>query len=232
MSKSYRKALATLATMLALGGAEAAQAQTQGRFEKRVDSPFTRSLYWFRYVAGADIRETCAQQTGTVLRIVYNAQFREQVRAYDIRIAPDGQGLMKVRVWVNQGNVFEVTTDDPLAPWKPGKDTVPLNPSQSADLMARLDQSAGFGPPPKGRELISNDYWWTIASCRNGKWGFQAYDYPTDKFAKVKFSEFLFGLDAHPTKPAPPKDLPPAIFRGDSTQRWQLAVGADGLRDY
>ena len=55
--------------------------------------------------------------------------------------------------------------------------------------MGLLEASAAFGPPRDGLRLPDNDFWWTVASCRDGVWGFQAYHYPTDGFANVKFAE-------------------------------------------
>ena len=70
-----------------------------------------------------------------------------------------------------------------------------MTPRETRDLMGLLQASAAFGPPRDGLRLPDNDFWWTVASCRNGVWGFQAYHYPTDQFANVKFAEKLFALD-------------------------------------
>ena len=91
-----------------------------------------------------------------------------------------------------------------------------------------------------GLRLPDNDFWWTVASCRNGAWGFQAYHYPTDRFANVKFAEKLFALDNVGIAINPPRNLEPAELRrdpmglrpgrGPTADRWMLVVGKDGLR--
>jgi hypothetical protein len=70
-----------------------------------------------------------------------------------------------------------------------------LDAAQTGELMGLFQASAAFGSPRDGLRLPDNDFWWTVASCRNGVWGFQAYHHPTDRFANVRFAEKLFGLD-------------------------------------
>ena len=104
--------------------------------------------------------------------------------------------------------------------------------------MALFQASAAFGPPRDGLRLPDIDFWWTVASCRDGVWGFQAYHYPTDGFANVKFAQKLFSFDTVPVPVNPPRKLVPAELRRDpnapvnrmKANRWTLVVGKDGLR--
>lgn len=224
-----------LALAATIGIAAPLVAQAQTRLEPKVDNPLTRSFYWFRYVAGADIRERCASGGLNHIRLVYNAIWNEHVRAYDIALQGGGGAAMVVRVLVNIGDVSSIEVRDwngLLDPWRGKRAETRLSPADVSRLVSALQQSGGFGPPTAGLELYSNDYWWTVASCRNGTWGFAAYHYPTDKFARVRFAEPLFAADTSRVPAAQAKDLPPAIFRGDRTRHWRLAVGRDGLRDY
>lgn len=228
-----RRIRAGLAVAVAMAAIPAAVAQT--RLEPKVDNPLTRSFYWFRYVAGTDIRERCAAGGLNHIRLVYNAQWNEQVRAYDVALQGDGSATLVARVLVNIGDVSSIEVRDwggLLDPWRGKRAEVRLAPADVARLTAALEASGGFGPPRAGLELYSNDYWWTVASCRNGRWGFAAYHYPTDKFARVRFADILFADDKTGVPVSMPKDLPPAIFRGDRTRHWRLAVGREGLRDY
>lgn len=207
----------------------------QTRLEPKVDSPLTRSFYWFRYVAGTDIRERCVTGGLNHIRLVYNAIWDQQVRAYDMALQGANGATLVTRVLADIGNLSYVEVRDwngLLDPWRGKRAETRLAASDVSRLTALLEESGGFGPPPAGLELPSNDYWWTVASCRNGRWGFSAYHYPTDKFARVRFAEALFAADKTGVAALPPKDLPPSIFRGDRTRQWRLAVGRDGLRDY
>ena len=107
--------------------------------------------------------------------------------------------------------------------------------------MGLFQASAAFGPPRDGLRLPDNDFWWTVASCRNGVWGFQAYHYPTDGFANVKFAEKLFALDnvadggqsRRASWSRPNCAAIRTCVRATSAKaadRWMLVVGKDGLR--
>jgi hypothetical protein len=104
--------------------------------------------------------------------------------------------------------------------------------------MALFQASAAFGPPRDGQRLPDVDFWWTVASCRDGAWGFQAYHYPTDGFTNVKFAQKLFSFDTVPVPVNPPRKLVPAELRRDpnapvnhmNANQWTLTVGKDGLR--
>lgn len=207
----------------------------QTRFEPKIDNPLTRSFYWFRYVGGTDIREACAKGGLNHIRLVYNAIWNTQVRTYDVALQGGNGASLVTRVLVDIGDVSSVEVSDInglLNPWRGKRAEARLSAAEVAQLAAALEQSGGFGPPPAGLELPSNDYWWTVASCRDGKWGFAAYHHPTDKFARVRFADLLFAADKTGVPVAQAKDLPPSIFRGDRTRQWRLAVGRDGLRDY
>ncbi len=94
-----------------------------------------------------------------------------------------------------QGNVTTGITNmliskprDVFAPWSMKRR--PADPERRRDPGTRWGcskASRAFGPPRDGLRLPDIDFWWTVASCRNGVWGFQAYHYPTDGFANVKF---------------------------------------------
>ena len=149
---------------------------------------------------------------------------------------------MNIGVLADQGNVANITIGkaaDALGPWTMKRGERLLNVDEPRDLIGLLEASAAFGPPRDGLKLPDNDFWWTIASCRNGVWGFQAYHYPTDGFANVKFAERLFAWDTVPVPVNRPRKLEPSELRRDfnapmyhagNANRWMLVVGKDGLR--
>jgi hypothetical protein len=228
-------ALAIGALVAVVLAVPAMPAAAQTRYEGMTDPPILRSLYWFRYVAGRDIRDLCVPGSPLRLRVVYNALFNDQVRTYDIERRPDGTARIMARAYVDIGNVSQIGVSrlgDLMAPWEPKRSERVLAPAELARLMHALQDSAAFGPPPRGLELPSNDFWWTVASCRDGRWGFQAYHHPTDGFARIRFADVLYAFDGTGVRPSAPRRLEPAEFRGERTRNWRLAVGADGLRDY
>jgi len=233
------KWMVTVTVGLALLGPTAASAQ---RPDRNVEQPIARSYNWFAYVGANDIRSACQPGGRNRVRLIYNALYEEQVRTYEIFLQPDGTAGMAIGVLADQGNVANLTIGsaaDVLGPWTMKRGERILSADETRDLMGLLEASAAFGPPRDGLRLPDNDFWWTVASCRNGVWGFQAYHYPTDGFANVKFAERLFAWDNVPVPVNRPRKLEPSNLRRDpnapmyhsgSANRWMLVVGKDGLR--
>jgi hypothetical protein len=231
--------LAALVTVLVVALAPEAWAQ---RNTRNVDPPIARSVGWFGYVGGDDIRAACQPGTRSHVRLIYNALWEEQVRAYDLFPQPDGSAGLEIGVLADQGNVATLSISsgaDITNPWSMKKGQHLLSPVEGRDLMALLQASSAFGPPREGLRLPDNDFWWTVSSCRDGVWGFQAYHYPTDGFANVRYADRLWSFDNVRVPINKPRALEPAEFRRDfdrhSVQRgrgdrWMLVVGKDGLR--
>jgi hypothetical protein len=232
------KVLFATVAALAVMAAPAAWGQ---RPDRNVDKPIVRSFHWFDYVAANDIREACRPGGRSRLRLVYNALWEEQVRTYEIFLQPDGTAGMTIGVLADQGIVTNLLISEPkdvFSPWSMRRGERLLNVAETRELLGLLEASRAFGPPPDGLRLPDNDFWWTVASCRNGVWGYQAYHYPTDGFADVKFAARLFAWDNVPVPINPPRKLEPAELRRDwnaplhrgRADRWMLVVGKDGLR--
>ena len=224
-----------------LGLALVASTAAAQRADRKVEQPIVRSFNWFSYVAADDIRAGCGRDGRNRLRLVYNAIYNEQVRVYEIFLQPDGTAGMTVDVLADQGDVSNLSIADPsdvTNPWRMKRGQRVLAPGETRDLVALLQQSAAFGPPRAGLRLPDVDFWWTVASCLNGTWGFQAYHYPTDSFANVKFAAKLFSWDPVPVVVNPPRKLVPAELRKDwnappnhmRANKWTLTVGKDGLQ--
>lgn len=211
------------------------------RPDRNVDPPIVRSFHWFSYVGGDDIRQACGKDGRSRLRLVYNAIYDEQVRTYEVFLQPDGTAGLSIGVLADQGNLTNLSVAEPgdvLNPWRMRRGERILSAEETRDLLGLLQASAAFGPPRDGLRLPDVDFWWTVASCRNGVWGFQAYHYPTDGFANVKFAARLFSWDSVRVPVNPPRKLVPAELRRDpnapvnhmKANQWTLTVGKDGLR--
>jgi hypothetical protein len=230
---------AALGLIFAVCGPVSAQ-----RPDRTVEQPVVRSLNWFSYVASEDIRSECHPGGRNRMRLVYNALWEEQVRTYEMFLQPDGTAGLNMGVLVGQGLATDVSSiaigqlSDVTNPWRMRRGQRLLTAAETGELMGLFQASAAFGPPRDGLRLPDNDFWWTVASCRNGVWGFQAYHYPTDRFANVRFAEKLFGLDNVAVAVNRPRNLEPAELRRDPNMRpgreradrWMLVVGKDGLR--
>jgi hypothetical protein len=235
--------LALAAATMVAAAVTAAPAWAQ-RPTSSVDQPIVRSVNWFSYVASDDIRAACQPDGRNRLRLVYNAIWEEQVRTYEIFLQPDGTAGLTVGVLAGQGVATDVSSlffreaSDVTNPWRMKRSERLLNTAETSELIGLLQASVAFGPPRDGLRLSDNDFWWTVASCRKGVWGFQAYHHPTDGFANVKFADRLFTWDTVDIAVNRPRRLEPAEFRRDLSaragrdrgDRWMLVVGKDGLR--
>ena len=226
-----------IALGLALAAASPASAQRTDRY---VDPPIVRSFNWFSYVGGSDIREACNKEGRNRLRLTYNAIYSEQVRTYEVFLQPDGTAGLNIGVLADQGVVSNLLLrdgGDVLKPWSMRRGERILRAEETRELLGLLQASSAFGPPREGLRLPDVDFWWTVASCRDGVWGFQAYHYPTDGFANVRFAQKLFSWDNVPVPVNPPRKLVPAELRRDlnapvnhmKANQWTLTVGKDGL---
>ena len=200
-------------------------------------------MNWFSYVGGDDIRAACQPGSRNRVRLIYNALWEEQVRTYEIFLQPDGTAGLTVGVLADQGFVTQLLLSSPsdiTGPWRMRKSERLLDAAETRELMGLFKASAAFGPPRDGLRLPDNDFWWTVASCRDGVWGFQAYHYPTDGFVNVKFAAKLFSWDGVKVPVNMPRKLEPWELRRDPLaprgridgrgDRWMLVVGNDGLR--
>lgn len=84
-------------------------------FDGTTDNPVERSLTWFSYVGGDDIRAACTPDGPDQFRFVYNAVYERQIRAYDLRLGADGADQTS-RARNQAGNVGNFQISNPLGP--------------------------------------------------------------------------------------------------------------------
>ena len=141
---------ASFALILLAGSAAFGQ-----RADRNVDMPIVRSIHWFDYVGGDDIRQACGKDGRNRLRLIYNAIYDEQVRTYEVFLQPDGTAGLSMGVLANQGNVTNLLVADPgdvFNPWRMRRGERILNADETRDLMGLLQAGAAFGPPRDGPE--------------------------------------------------------------------------------
>jgi hypothetical protein len=208
-----------------------------------IDNPLARKFTWFSYVAADDLRSKCVPGAPRQYRLVYNANWDEQVRAYDLRQSalPEGGGVLFTQVFGGYGtNVSNFSLTDPLAAARGASGEVRLNAGEFQTLVRAIDES-GFGEPaPKGLRLESWDFYWVVAGCVDGQFHFNAWLYPSPRFDAIKFDKWLLGLDGSGVPPNPPRKLDSAEQRyladyprrrsyGGTGYTFELIVGDNGL---
>ena len=198
------------------------------------DNPFTRSFSWYSYLNGDDLRAYCRGGGPDRYRIVYNGVWEEQVRTYDITADPDrGGGDLVVQVSGPPDLSQEIPLDDLLAPWR-GK--IVRDRIGRGELRAVRDalRTSGFDtPPPEGTRLQSWSFFWIAIACEGGRFKYNAWGYPSERFERVTLRPPLEAVDRSGVPFNPPRpDTEPE--RSDDTpgrrpDRYQLVVTPDGI---
>lgn len=198
------------------------------------DNPVERSLTYFSYLNGDDLRAKCVEGSPDSYRLVYNAVWSEQVRLYDIIQDNDRSGaMMEIRVLPGRANLLSVDLRDPAGPWRGTSALSRLAPADIAELNAALAASGFDGPTPDGKFLRSDSFYWLVGACRNGKFHFNAWDSPSAAFDRVGLLPVLLKHDRTGVAPNPVRHLYLGPFEPDygsaSPSKFQVQVGRDGL---
>jgi len=176
-----------------------------------VDNPIARRLTWFSYVNGDDLRAACRPGAPDRYRLIYNGVYNEQVRSYDIMVrefASDAGADMVVRV-KEPPRLGVLRLGAPFAPWEPTVSRVALDGETFAALVTTLDKGGAFAPAPRGLRLNSGKFYWVVDACRDGVFTFNAFVYPSPRFAAVDPSALLARLAPE----APPFNPPRRVDR-------------------
>ena len=218
-----------------------------------IDNPATIKATWLSYLNGDDIRASCVEGAPLQYRLIYNADYDEQLRSYEVTGAAltgeegtgEGAGGARLvsRVLGSSGLVVnEMSFSDPLAFTRWKRSDAPLDASVVARLTAELEASGAFQPAPKGLQLFSKETYWIANLCRDGRFYFNAWRYPSDRFKAISFDSLLFALDETGVPVREPVLVPvgtsaklnaPRRQEGDDTRGnyFNVKVGENGLTD-
>jgi len=195
-----------------------------------IGDPIHRKFHWFSFVAGDDIAASCQSGLPDRVRLVYNAVWGEQVRIYEWDSV---RRLLGIRVF-GAGDLRGATLSDPVAGWRSSDTTVQLDEAASARLVAALAEDGGFGPPSVGLDLPSRSYHWSAATCRQGRFTFTGWKYPSAAFDGLRFPALLFGHDPDRASVRPAGPIPVDVMweydrnRGAAVD-FTLKVGVAGM---
>lgn len=186
-----------------------------------VGSPITRKFQYFSYLGGDDIRRDCVAGAPARYRLVYNGNYDEQVRAYDLRRSVSGSGAtLNTQVFGGGGNLAAGFNPlDPTGPWRAKSAQVQLDEASYLQLV-RAVEASGFGEPaPSGLSLPSWGFYWAVAACANGQFHYNAWLYPSSRYDRIQFDKILMARDTTGVALNPPRRVNEAEYR--------LASGAD-----
>ncbi len=191
------------------------------------DTPVARSLSWFNYAAGADIKAACGPGTPDRYRWVYNGIYGRQIRAYDLSGLPGGAELLAQARGIS-GNLQQLSPSEPLGPWDLTRDTRPLASSDVDQLLAALAQDRRLAPPAAGQRLDSGEFYWLVTACEGGSFSMAAFRDAQTPHRELAFQPLLLGLDQTGVvfKPARKIEGSPG---GDAEFQLRINRSGDGL---
>jgi len=210
-------------------------------------NPLARKLSWYSYINGDDLRAACEAGQSDTLRLIYNALHTEQIRTYEIAIPPAGDqssaeamASMEARV-LGPASLSKIgigSTDELLAPWQGEIVTTRLRREDVTQLWRAMENSGAFEPAPEGLHLISEKFFWLTAICREGRFSYNAYAWPSDRFDATVFDDLLFAWDMTGIAVNPPRQATMFDIYGDASPKkkngayYQLTIGKNGLLWY
>lgn len=180
--------IASVTALLALGACE---------YTGPAGNPVSRNLSWFDYVGGEALRDACAPGASNRLRFVYNGIYEEQIRTYDVVQLPGGRGAA-LSAWARgNGDLTQgVQFPNILSPWQGKRARSVLDPQTTADLLKALQNDRFETFKPSGLRLPSNEFYWVVTGCLNGRFHANAWMYPSDRFKALRFPAVLIDNDA------------------------------------
>jgi len=169
---------------------------------------FVMRYQWLNYVQGQDIQELCEPGAPARIRLIYNAIFTEEVRTYDLTAVDQGSTSMATRRWTGESAITlrGGSFNNSMAPQE---GEAYIGPEDTRAIVAALDASGFYGPPPDGAVMRSDDYFWVGTACIDGVFMVQAY--PKERFGDIRFAGLLASFDPieAPLPEPRPLDLPP-----------------------
>ncbi len=157
-------------------------------------NPVERSLTWFRYLAGDDIRQSCKAGSPDHYRFVYNGIYEVQIRGYELTPVSDGAELT-VRARGASGLLNRFTIDNPFGPWELIHSRAVLSNSQAAAIVDAYADAVAASPPAAGQQLDSNEYYWIVAGCAAGTFALNVFVDPKVDVNALEFPQRLLAHD-------------------------------------
>lgn len=210
-------------------------------YQGGIDNPTTIKATWFSYLNGDDIRASCTEGSGRRYRLIYNADYDEQLRSYEVTGGPGGGATLLARVQGPSGLVVNrIDFSDPLGWSRWTKQESALGAGDVARLDDALEASGAFDPAPSGLQLFSKETYWISILCRDGVVSFNAWRFPSERYEAITFDDLLFALDKTGVAVRAPQAVPVGASaranvprrRDSSDERgnfFNVKVGENGL---
>ena len=163
------------------------------------DHPLYRKLNWFDYLGGADIRAACRPGQPDHYRFVYNGNYLEQVRSYEI-LATNLPDFYRLKVVVaEEADLRDIMTElgqpDLFRPWRPRIDSRILSTDVVRKMKSVLEGDGFCTSKPPIRGISSIEFYWSVSACLEGKFYYNSYVWPSERFRNLVFPDILNSWD-------------------------------------
>lgn len=202
------------------------------------DDPVARNFSWFDYLGAENIKAACGPGASDRLRFVYNGIYDNQVRSYDVRMLPGGRGA-SLSAWARgDGDLTKgVEITNLLSPWRGTRVNSVIDPQTVANLKAALEADRFTDFKPVGLRLPSNEFYWVVTGCLDGRFHANAWLYPSDRYKSLKFPAVLLeqdktGVDFNGAVPLGKRDDDPTRVEGNrnpSDDVFWIQLGPNGI---
>jgi hypothetical protein len=201
--------------------------------EENRSNPILRNLAWFSYLNGDDIRSYCRAGGPDRYRLVYNGNWYEQVRTYDLTATGDGGADLVIQVSGDANLMGGISLSDPLAPWRGRIERGQVGRGEFRAIRDALHASGFATPPPKGTRLKSWGFFWLAAGCEGGKFRYNGWAHPSARFEGVRLRDALMAVDKTGVAFNPPREVDFRLDREqkEAQQHYQLVITAEGIKD-
>ena len=208
-------------------------------YDGAIDQPATIEATWFSYLNGDDIRSACTDGAPSWYRLVYNGNYDEQLRTYEVVADGAGRAYYTARVQTGSGldlTKFSFVDRQAVAGWTTVRTR--LIPADLAALERALEASDAFGPAPVGLRLASEQFYWVASLCRDGRFHFNAWLYPSARAEGLRFPQALLGHDGTGIAVNPPREVAGIErirrrVKGEGGPRhFDLEVGENGFKGH
>jgi hypothetical protein len=194
----FGRHVSPLSLVAALLAGCAYQSSAQLGSGSTIDNPIERKFTWFSYLDAADIRNSCAAGGPDQYRIVYNGQYYEHLRSYEV--TGGAKPHLVARARGQNGNLLEMgfsSFEELLGPWQFHRSDSDLSAADWSKLRDSLHQAGFASGSQAGLRLHSQDFYWLIAGCESGKFFLNAWADKPRAFAltRTPFLDFLLKHD-------------------------------------
>lgn len=163
-------------------------------YQTSPSNPVERSLTWFSFLAGDDIRGACQPGAPDHYRFVYNGIYQLQIRSYELTPTPEG-ALLEVRARGRSGLLNRFSIDKPLGPWAQTQGRVQLGNTVAANIVDAYADAIAASPSSAGQLFDSNEYYWIVAACSAGNYTLKGFVDPKVDLNALAFPKQLLAHD-------------------------------------